>query len=98
MSNIQVCCIEGIMGAIGAVIGIGKFLSTDSQVSPRRLIGRAITSAGIAIGAGAVLFLIPKVPDTAVIGLSAALATLGVDGVERILVKHWNLERRRDRT
>lgn len=75
----------GLMGVIGAVIGLGKLLQSGEKISLRLALGRAIVTSGLGVSAFALLVLIPDVPKVALVGVSALLASLGESAVERIL-------------
>ena len=70
---------------IGVSIGVGKLLLSEEPLSARLLIGRAVSTGGIAMAAGAVLVWIPSLPLLGQIGIAAGLASLGTSGLERML-------------
>lgn len=76
------------LAAIGAAIGLGQLFIGEEPITWRRAIGRALVTAGLAVGAAASLTWIPGMTTTALIGLGAAVATLGTAGLER-LVQRW---------
>lgn len=76
-----------LFAAIGLVIGLGQLLGSKERMSWRIVVGRCLSSAGIATAAGVILLAMPNVSPLAQIGLAAALASLGTSGLERLLQK-----------
>ena len=72
---------------IGMLIGIGQLLATGDEVSTRRLLGQALVSGGLGASSGALLLLIPDAPILAVLGVSAALSSVGVTLLERLVLR-----------
>lgn len=72
---------------IGAIIGVGKLLSSKEADSVRLIIGRAISTGAVAVAAGAILIWVPNLPQLGRIGVAAGLAVLGTAGLERILMR-----------
>lgn len=70
---------------IGAAIALGKVLQTREPISFWEAIGRCITTGGIALAAGAALAMVPGLPFIAMIGIAAALASLGNSVLENAL-------------
>lgn len=70
---------------IGVLTGIGQLLASKEVLSPRIVIGRCLSTAGIAMAAGVVLIAFPGLPLIAQIGVAAALASLGTSGLERLI-------------
>ena len=73
-----------IFSAIGISIGLGQLLASNEQLTPRIIIGRALSTGGIAMASGAVLVWIPDLPLIGQIGIAAVLASLGTSGLERV--------------
>ncbi|RTF37333.1 holin [Serratia marcescens] len=67
---------------LGALIAIGKVLSSDEPITPRLFIGRVILGAGTAMVAAAALIWVPGLPVLGVVGLGAALGIAGHQVVE----------------
>ncbi|BEM39433.1 MULTISPECIES: phage holin family protein [Serratia] len=67
---------------LGALIAIGKVLSSNEPITPRLFIGRVILGAGTAMVAGAALIWVPGLPVLGVVGLGAALGIAGHQAVE----------------
>lgn len=71
--------------SIGLLVGLGQLLGSKDRLTPRIVIGRCLSTVGIALAAGAVLVAFPETPPLAQIGVSAALASLGTSGLERLI-------------
>jgi len=67
---------------VGAAIGIGQHLMSKDPFSLRVVVGRALSVGGLAMCAGLILIPHPSAPLGAQIGLSALIASLGVNGIE----------------
>lgn len=73
------------MGGTGLLIGLGQLLASEEKLSMRIVVGRALSSTGLALASGAVLIEIPEVPLLALIGISALIASLGTSVLETFL-------------
>ena len=73
-----------LFAAVGILIGIGHLLASKEVLTPRIIVGRAISTGGLALGAGAALAWMPELPVVAQVGIAAALASLGTSGLERM--------------
>ena len=62
---------------IGAVIALGKILTSNEKITPRLVAGRVILGSAISVAAGAALVQFPDMPPLAVNGLGAGLGILG---------------------
>lgn len=71
---------------IGVLVSLGRDMQRVETVPVRGMVGRAITTAILALSAGSVLAVIPGMPWIGLIGLSAALASLGTDFLERAVL------------
>lgn len=69
---------------IGVAIGIGQLLASQERLTRRIVIGRALSTGGIAMGAGIALVWFPALPPVAMIGIAAILASLGTSALEKI--------------
>ena len=78
----------GGIASLGALVGLGQLLMSDDKLTFRLVIGRALTSAGIAASAASILVWLPNVPLVALCGLAALMASLGTSGLERLLQKY----------
>jgi hypothetical protein len=76
-----------VFSVVGISIGIGQLLASGEKLTPRIVIGRALSTGGIAISAGAVLVLVPGLSIIGQIGIAAALASLGTSGLERLFAR-----------
>lgn len=70
--------------ALGAFIGIGQLLASKEVLTTRIIVGRALSTGGIAAAAGAVLVWVPDLPLVGQLGIAAGLASLGTSGLERM--------------
>lgn len=73
--------------AVGALIGLGQLASSAQPITWRLALGRAVVSGGLATACGTVLLWWPDTHPVALIGVAAALASLGTSGVERLLAR-----------
>lgn len=75
-----------LFALVGILIALGHYLR---ELPPRPpvsvLIGRALTTGGLAVAAGAALAFVPSLPMIGQIGIAAALASLGTTGVELLI-------------
>lgn len=69
---------------VGIAIGIGQLLASQELLTKRIIIGRALSTGGIAMAAGAVLVWVPDLPLIGLLGVAALLASLGTSGLERL--------------
>ena len=74
-----------VFAATGVMIGVGQLLASGEVLTARIVIGRALSTGGIAMAAGAVLVWVPDLPMIGQVGVAAALASLGTSGLERML-------------
>ncbi len=73
----------GLIGVMGAVIGLGKLLQSGEKITVRLALGRAIGTSALGMSAFAFLAWIPDVPNIALVGIAALLASMGESAVER---------------
>lgn len=73
-----------LFSLVGISIGLGQLLASGEALTARIIIGRALSTGGIAMAAGVVLVWVPDVPMLGQIGVAAALASLGTSGLERL--------------
>ena len=76
---------------IGIVTGLGQLMASKEKLTWRIVVGRCLSSAGLATAAGAVLLVFPGVPPLAQIGTAAALASLGTSALERLIQRALNI-------
>lgn len=82
----------GILAAVGALIGLGKLLATEEPLTPRMIAGRMIASAGVGCAAGATTIVFPQADPIVLLGMAAALASVGLSAIEYILKKKAGVE------
>lgn len=73
-----------LFSLVGISIGLGQLLASGEVLTARIIVGRALSTGGIAMAAGALLVWVPDVPMLGQIGVAAALASLGTSGLERL--------------
>ena len=69
---------------IGVAIGLGQLLASNEVLTPRIILGRSLSTAGIAMASGAALVWIPNLSLLGMIGIAALLASLGTSALEKI--------------
>ena len=74
-----------LFALIGILTALGQLMGSKDRLTWRIVVGRCLTTAGIATASGVILLAIPSVPPIAQIGLAAALASLGTSGLERLI-------------
>lgn len=72
-----------LFSLIGISIGLGQLLASQERLTPRIVVGRSLSTGGLAMAAGLVLVWVPDLPLIGQIGVAAALASLGTSGLER---------------
>jgi hypothetical protein len=75
---------------IGILTAVGQMLQSTTPITWKLALGRAMTTGGMALVAGAALAIFPDLPFLAQLGIAAALASLGSSGVEIALQKILN--------
>lgn len=73
-----------LFAAVGIIIGLGQLLASEEKLTARIIVGRALSTAGIAVAAGSVLVWVPDLPLIGQLGVAAGLASLGTSGLERM--------------
>lgn len=73
-----------LFAVVGIIIGVGQLLASQEVLTPRIIVGRALSTGGLGMVAGLAVVWIPDVPLVAQIGLAAAIASLGTSGLERV--------------
>lgn len=74
-----------VLSGVGALIAVGQILSSREPITWRIALGRCLTSSGIALAAGAVLTWANVSDPLALVGVAAALSSLGTSGLERVV-------------
>ena len=77
----------GAMGLVGVLTALGQLLASNEMLTPRIILGRALSSIGLSVSAGALLLWFAEPHPLALIGVSAGLASLGTSFLERFLQK-----------
>lgn len=72
------------LGVVGLIAGLGSLLASTEILTIRVVIGRAVSSLTLGIGAASVVAIIPGVSDVGQIGLACLAASLGTSGLERM--------------
>lgn len=73
-----------LFAAVGIAIGLGQLMASNEVLTWRIIVGRALSTGGIAMAAGGVLVWVPDLPLIGQLGVAAALASLGTSGLERL--------------
>lgn len=73
-----------IFSIIGITIGLGQLMASNERITLRLLLGRSLSTGGLAMAAGVVLVWVPDLPMVGQIGVAAGLASLGTSGLERV--------------
>lgn len=68
---------------IGVTIGLGQLMASNERITFRLLLGRSLSTGGLAMAAGVVLVWVPELSMVGQIGVAAGLASLGTSGLER---------------
>lgn len=77
---------------VGVFIGMGQLLLSSERLTKRIILGRALTTGGIAMAAGAALVWAPDLPPVAMIGIAAALASVGTSALEKAFQRIFGKE------
>ena len=75
------------MGMIGIITALGQLLASEERLTYRIIIGRTLSSVGLAISAGAIMLWFANPHPLALIGVSAGAASLGTSFLEKIIQK-----------
>ena len=86
--------LEALFGMVmtGLVIGLGQILTSDEQLTTRLIIGRALSTVGLALTSGLLLLYSTEADILVLIGASALTASLGTSFLERILQKYLGVK------
>lgn len=77
----------GTLGLAGLIIGLGQLLASEEKLTPRIIVGRALSSAGLGASAASVLTFYPDLSLTAVCGIACLIASLGTSVLEKAVQK-----------
>lgn len=72
---------------IGATIGIGQHLLSPDRFSWRVIVGRSLSTGGLAVVAGTVLMVQPNMSPLAQMGIAAGIASLGTAALEMAFLR-----------
>ena len=75
------------MSMVGLITALGQLLASEERLTYRIIIGRTLSSVGIAISSGAILLWFANPHPLAIIGISAGAASLGTSFLEKIIQK-----------
>lgn len=75
------------MSMIGIITALGQLLASEERLTCRIIIGRTLSSIGLAISAGTIMLWFTDPHPLALIGMSAGAASLGTSFLERIIQK-----------
>ena len=75
------------MSMIGIITALGQLLASEEKLTCRIIIGRTLSSVGLAISSGAIMLWFTNPHPLALIGVSAGAASLGTSVLERIIQK-----------
>ncbi len=81
----EVIWFAGALAVMGAIIGLGKLLQSREPITFRLAVGRAIVTAGLAVGAFTLLAFIPDAPKQLIAGVAVIMASLGESGIETLI-------------
>ncbi|MBX6333970.1 hypothetical protein IRY61_01355 [Candidatus Saccharibacteria bacterium] len=77
--------IMGAMGLVGIIAAIGQLLASKEKLTARIVIGRVLSTTALAMSAGGLMLWFADPHPLALIGTSAALASLGTSFLERLV-------------
>lgn len=72
----------------GAFIGLGKLLASGEKFTWQKALGHSIVSGGLAVAAALIAIPLPNIPFYALMGVGAALASLGASTITAILQRY----------
>ena len=75
------------LAVLGLLIGLGKLLASDEELTWRLVIGRSILGSATSMIAGVALIQIPDLPLVAILGIGSALGISGAQVVEKLLLR-----------
>lgn len=81
----------GAFLVIGMGIGFGQLLMSKEVLTPQIIVGRALSTGGLAMAAGTVFVWYPDIPLIGQLGVAAALASLGTSGIERLIQRLFGI-------
>lgn len=81
------------MGVVGMFTALGQLLASEEKLTTRIIIGRTLSSIGLAISSGTLLLWFTDPHPLALIGVSAGLASLGTSFLEKVIQKKLGIIR-----
>lgn len=75
------------MSMVGIITALGQLLASEEKLTCRIIIGRTLSSVGLAISSGAIMLWFTDPHPLALIGISAGVASLGTSFLEKIIQK-----------
>ena len=69
---------------VGIIIGLGQLFTGNERLTLRLLLGRSLSTGGLAMAAGVILVWVPELSLSGQIGVAAMLASMGTSGLERV--------------
>lgn len=75
------------MSVVGMIIALGQLMASEEKLTWRIIIGRTLSSVGLAISSGAIMLWFTAPHPLALIGVSAGAASLGTSFLEKIIQK-----------
>lgn len=75
----------GLLGLAGLLAGLGVLLASKEALTVRIVVGRALSSVALGIGAASALTVYPSLAIEAQAGIACLVASLGTSGLERLL-------------
>lgn len=73
-----------ILGIAGLIAGLGSLLASQEKLTPRIVIGRAISSVALGLTASIGLIWFPEMAQETKIGVACFIASIGTSGLERM--------------
>ena len=71
----------------GLLAGLGTLLASKEVLTARIVIGRALSSLVLGVGAASILVWIPNISYLALVGTACVIASLGTSTLERLFQK-----------
>ena len=82
LSNLHAIGQAALLAGVGVLIAVGQILLSRDVITWRLVLGRCISTAGLAMCAGAALTVFPELSLVAQLGIAAMLASLGASALE----------------
>lgn len=75
----------GLLLLVGGFIGLGQLLASTEKLTGRIIVGRMLSSGGLALCAGSMLQMYPNIDPLALVGIAAVIASLGTSFLEKVV-------------